>query len=128
MNDQHNLRAGLVDFADPTFLLLGESSSFDWLAEQLENKRAVVLEGESGESPERLLIVPSDREGRMSRAGAILEWQLSASEAALVSQQLRELAASPAPAHVYLDPASNLAGVQVMASKGEYDPTTVFAE
>ncbi len=60
--------------------------------------------------------------------GLILEWQMSASEAAVVSHQLRELAASSSPAHAYLDPASNLTGVQIMASKGEYDPARVFAK
>lgn len=127
-SDQRNLRAGLVDFADPTFLLLGESSSFEWLAAQIEGKRAVVLKGEPGKDLMCLSIVPSDGEGRASRAEGALEWRMSASEATLVSQQLRELAASSSPAHAYLDPASNLTGVQIVASKGEYDPTRVFVE
>jgi hypothetical protein len=127
-SDQHNLRVGLVDFADPTFLLIGDSRSFYWLAEQIKGERAVTLEGEPGKDRVRFSIVPSDSEGRVSRMGPILEWQMSASEAALVSRQLRELAASSSPAHAYLDPASNLAGVQIMVSRGEYDPARVFVE
>lgn len=117
-----------MDFADPTFLLLGESGSFEWLAEQIEGRRAVALEGEPGKDLARLSIVPSAQEGRVLKAGAILEWQISSSEAALVSQQLRELAASSSPAHAYLDSASNFAGVQIVASKGEYDAARVFIE
>lgn len=124
--DQHNLRAGLVDFADPTFLLLGEPESFDWLAEQIEGRCAVALDGVQGKDLARLSIVPTAQEGRVSREGSVLEWQMSYSEAVLVSQQLRELATSSSSSHAYLDPASNLAGVQIMASKGEYDPERVF--
>ena len=127
-NDQHSLRAGLVDFADPTFLLLGGSESFDWLAEQIEGRCAVALDAVQGKDLARLSIVPTAQEGCISREGPVLEWQMSSSEALLVSRQLRELATSSSSAHVYLDPASNLTGVQIMASKGEYDPERVFME
>jgi hypothetical protein len=125
-----SLSAGLVDFADSTFLLLGESDAFYWLADQIEGRSAVAVEGVPSKGIARLSIVPTTKEGqegRVSRAGLVLEWQMSSSEAVLVSQQLRELATGSSPAHVYLDPACNLAGVQIMASKGEYDPERVFA-
>jgi hypothetical protein len=126
--DQHSLRAGLVDFADPTFLLLGESEAFDWLAKQLEARRAVALDGVPGKDLARLSIVPTAQEGRVSREGPVLEWHMSSSEAVLVARQLRELATSSSSAHAYLDSARNFTGVQIMASKGEYDPERVFIE
>lgn len=125
---QHGLRVGLVDFANPAFLLIGEASSFNWLAEQIESRHAVGLECERGKAVARLSIIPAEHEGRLTLAGAILEWLMSATEAALVSQQLRGLASSSSPAHAYLDPASNLTDVQIIASKGEYDAARVFAE
>ena len=127
-SNQHNLQVGLVAFPDPTFLLLGEFNAFHWLAEQIEGRRAVVVESAPGKDLVCLSIVPSDQDGRAVRAGSSVEWQISASEAALVSNQLRELAASSSPAHAYLDPESNLTGMQIMASKGEYDPARVFVE
>jgi hypothetical protein len=123
---QRALRAGLVDFADPTFLLIGQSGAFDWLADQIERKQAVTLDGQAGKSLVRLAIIPTGSEGRASKADDVLEWLISPSEAALVAQQLRELAQASAPAHAYLDPANNLSGVQIVASKGEYDPAKVF--
>lgn len=125
-NNQHNLRVGLVDFADPTLLLLGEASSFNWLAEQIESRCAVVLECEQGSDLSRLSIAPSINEGRISKMETTLEWLMNASDAALFSQQLRQLAASPMPAHIYLDIEKNLAGLQLVASKDEYDPKQVF--
>ena len=127
--EQHGLQAGLVDFSDPAFLLLGESSAFDWLAEQIEQRRSVALQSGSSKEVACLSLVPSEHEGgRASKKGAILEWQMSADEATQVARQLRVLASSSLPAHAYLDPANNLAGLQIIASKGEYDPTRVFAE
>lgn len=129
MIEQHGLRAGLVEFSDPTFLLLGEAGAFDWLAEQIESRREVALQSESNKEVACLSLVPSTHsDGEALKKGAILEWQMSAKEAIQVAQQLRELAASSAPAHAYLDPANNSAGLQIIASKGEYDSARVFAE
>ncbi|WP_157039845.1 hypothetical protein [Aquincola tertiaricarbonis] len=127
-SEQHSLRAGFVDFADPTFLVLGEPESFHWLAKQIEGRCAVALDAVPGKDLARFSIVPTAQEGSVSREGSVLEWQMSSSEAVLVSQQLRVLATSSSPAHAYLDPASNLAGVQIMASRGEYDPERVFRD
>lgn len=127
--EQHGLQAGLVEFSDPAFLLIGEAGAFDWLAEQIESRREVALQSESNKEVACLSLVPSTHDdGAALKKGTILEWQMSANEATQVAQQLRELAASSAPAHAYLDPANNLAGLQIIASKGEYDPTRIFAE
>lgn len=117
-----------MDFAEPTLLLLGTSSSFNWLAEQVERRREMVLEGAAGRALGILLLVPSAQEGRFSRHGHTLTWRISLDQAARVTQQLRELAASLLPAHVYLDPENNFTDLQVVASKGEYDPARVFGE
>lgn len=127
-NNQHNLRVGLVGFADPTFLLLGEASAFNWLAEQIESRCVVTLDCEPDKDPVRLLIAPSKNEGKVSKVEGTLEWLVSARDAVLFSQQLRQLAENPSPAHAYLDVEKNLAGMQIMATKGEYDPSRVFLD
>lgn len=126
-NKYHGLSLGVVEFADPTFLLIGESSSFDWLADRIAERLPLTLESSSSEGIASLIFFPTEL-GQLAQSGAVLEWQISEGEAKLAVQQLRELATSSSPAHIYLDPASNLSGLQLMASKGEYDPARVFAE
>lgn len=121
------LSMGVVNFAAPTLLLVGESSSFDWLADRIAERLPLTLESVSSKGISGLIFVPTER-GQLAQSGAVLEWRISESEAKLTVLQLRELAASSSPAHIYLDPASNLSGLQLMASKGEYDPARVFAE
>ena len=125
-SNQLGLRVGLVNFHEPTLLLIGDASSFTWLAGQLEIRCPLLLEAEPGNEIRSLSIEPSQREGRAFRSGPVLKWQISAHEAVLAAGRLRELAAHPSPAHAYLGPEFAEAGVQIVASKGEYDPARVF--
>lgn len=127
---QSLLHIGIADFADPTLLLIGDAGSLSWLAEQIDARREFNL----AEMPDlvweaqvHLRLAPVMRSGRLTRQGNAFEWEISADEARQFAQQLRELAAGPAPAHAYLDPESNAADVQLVASMGEYDPKRVFA-
>jgi hypothetical protein len=118
----NTLHIGLADFAEPTLLILGEAASLNWLAERIEARQSFDL----ATAPVvklanvRLLLEPTDNAGTLTREGKKFVWKLSLSESQEVAAQLRELAASHVPAHAYLDPKTNSAGVEVVASKGEY--------
>jgi hypothetical protein len=60
------------------------------------------------------------------RQGEAFEWHITPTEARTVAAQLQELAAAKNPAHAYLDPTLNSAGVQLVASCGEYEPGEIF--
>ncbi len=133
MTDKRSLlRIGVADFAEPTLLLVGDSKSFSWLADQIDARQELKL----AEMPEFIRmtissmdIVPAINSGRLTRTGSssfILE--VSDTEATQFAEQLRALAVCSTPAHVYLDPQINAAGVQLLASKGEYDPEKIFSE
>jgi hypothetical protein len=125
-SEKPEFRVGYVEFATPTCLLLGSTDSFSWLADQIRNRNAVVLDCVGAVPFARLSIRPSDGTGCLVVARDTLEWQISAGEAKLASEQLIGLAANPAPSHAYLDPNSNLTGIQILASKDEYDAADVF--
>lgn len=122
------LYIGIVNFLEPTFLLIGEAHSFRWLADQLTMQYSFTLEQVSGKTRAILRFIPVTSVGCLSRLGNVFEWKISLPEARQVEQQLRELASSQRPAHAYLDPIINDTGVQIVASVGEYEPTRVFNE
>jgi len=124
------LHIGIADFAEPTLLLIGDAQSFSWLADQIDARREL----DFAEMPSlvsrtdvNLRLVPTMQTGRLTRRANVFGWEISAIEAQQFAQQLRGLAASTSPAHAYLDPESNVAGVQLVASMGEYDQSKVFA-
>jgi hypothetical protein len=124
------LHIGIADFAELTLLLIGDANSFSWLAEQIDTRQDIQLAEMYGiVRPIRvdLHLIPVTHSGRLKRLGDVFDWEISAVEARQLAQQLRELAMATSPAHVYLDPESNITDVQVVASKGEYDPEKVFA-
>lgn len=126
MNEQINIHIGLVEFAEPTLLLVGEASSFSSLAEQIAGRREVMLHCASIKDHVSLCFLPATLGDRLVRQGDRFEWQISEPQAQSVARQLRELAASDRPAHAYLDPLANESAFQIVASLGEYDPAKVF--
>jgi hypothetical protein len=74
-----------------------------------------------------LHVIPTIHGGSLTRRAHVFDWRISAVEATQFAQSIRTLAANTSAAHAYLDPESNVAGVQVVASLGEYDPSKVFA-
>ena len=125
------MHIGIVDFAEPTLLLIGEAKSFAWLARQVDSHQEVdfaKVPNLAGQVGVNLRLAPTAQAGCLRRRADVFEWEISVAEAQQVAQQLRELAASASPAHAYLDPESNIAGVQVVALKGEYDPSKLLAD
>lgn len=120
------LRLGLVEFAEPTLLLIGQPPDLAWLAIEVGSRRAFTIRGASTRSPVSLHLVPTEQAGCLTRQGSAFEWRLTIAEATVVADQLRELAAAEKPAHAYLDPAANLAEVQILVSFGEYEPSEIF--
>jgi hypothetical protein len=107
------LYLGLVDFYDPTLLILGTQDSFLWLSEQISARRAFTLEGMPGKSYVSLRYVTAAGGGRMTRQGSAFEWRFSVIESDQVAGQLESLAATDQPRHAYLDPAVNETEVQI---------------
>jgi len=124
------LHIGIAEFAEPTLLLIGDSDAFSWLAEQIDARRDIKLaemHGVACQAAVDLHLIPATHSGRLTRLSNVFGWEISAIEAQQMAQQLRELARNTSPAHAYLDTQFNMTGVQVIASKGEYDPVKVFA-
>lgn len=130
MTQQHSwLHIGIADFAEPTLLLIGDAKSLSWLAEQIDARRDIKLAEMHGivrRTTVDLHLIPAMHRGSLTRLGDTFDWEISAVEARQFARQLRELAVVTSPAHAYLDPESNAADVQVVASNGEYDPEKVF--
>ena len=116
------MHIGLADFAAPALLILGDETSLNWLAGCIATRQSIGL----ATSPlvklvsVGLVIAPTDAEGSLSRSNTLFNWKVSRLEAQQFAQQLRALAGTGKPAHAYLDPNTNSAGVQVIASQGEY--------
>lgn len=122
------MHIGLADFAEPTLLILGDAASLNWLADRVESRQSLDFTG----SPfvrlvsVSLLFEPTEGDGSFSRQNAKFVWKVSPSESQKYAEQLRALAASEIPAHAYLDSMANSAGVEVVASTGEYTADAVF--
>jgi hypothetical protein len=127
--DSPFLHVGIADFAKPTLLIIGDASSLLWLANSIQERRTGRLADLSPSiklnNVELRLSHVSDQ-GRLERHGDVLDWKISPLEARKVSDQLRAVATSEGPGHAYLDTCANDSGIQIVASKGEYDPDTVF--
>jgi hypothetical protein len=124
-HEQSSLQIGIVDFADPTLLLIGEPYSIHRLAYEIASRQE--FEIAVGQSQVRLRFVPVVcGDDRLTRKDSEFVWYISAAKAQEVVEELRGLAASAVPAHAYLDPEQNLADVEVVASIGEYKPEQMF--
>jgi F420-dependent methylenetetrahydromethanopterin dehydrogenase len=124
-HEQSLLQIGIVDFADPTLLLIGEPYSMHRLADEIASRQE--FEITVGRSQVRLRFVPIElSDDRLTRKDSEFVWYISAAKAQEVEKVLRGLATSTVPAHAYLDPEQNLANVEVVASIGEYKPEQMF--
>lgn len=123
------LHIGVADFAEPTLLFLGDGNSLAWLADQIEAEHDIdfaELPNVALQPNFNLRILFAERHGELRRRKAAFVWEVSAAEALHLAAQIRSLARNTSPAHTYLDPHLNLAGVEVVASLGEYDPSRLF--
>jgi hypothetical protein len=116
------LLIGLADFAEPTLLILGNSASMYWLAEQVESADSI----DFADAPNaklvnvQLLLERTGESGVLVRDRSRFVWKLSAVDAAEIATKLRCLARGGVPAHAYLDLTTNSAYVEVIASINEY--------
>lgn len=127
MSTQPKLVVGLADFEKPTLLLLGSVGSLTWLAGQIEQRHEVRMS--DGRLPILLKnidvhMIPVAECGTLQKVDHILRWNISPTDAVKFSQELRSLAMSGKPAHVYLDTQSE---IEVIASLDEYDPGNAFS-
>jgi hypothetical protein len=127
--DSPSLHIGIADFAKPTLLIVGDASSLLWLATSIQERRTGRLADLSSSIKLKnvdLRLSHANDEGRLERRSGVLDWTISPLEARKFADQLRALATSEGPGHAYLDTSANDSGIQIVASKGEYDPDTVF--
>lgn len=132
MPSQDNLlHIGIADFSPHVLLLIGDQQSLIWLAQEIAQKRLVRLK----DHPTRarmagigdLEIVPNSEQSSLQLgSGHNVIWTIASADAARYSEQLVALANAEQPSHVYLDP-TNGSDLQVIASKGEYDPAKLFS-
>jgi len=116
-------RIGLVDFHNPTLLLIGKPASFNWLAERVESRQPLDFATVPFVKQEsmNLLLAPTESAGTLIREGKNFFWKVSLSESQNFSELLRSLSVSGGSHHQYLDPAINTIGVEIVASTEEYD-------
>jgi hypothetical protein len=121
MSLQQEISVGVVDVIDPTLLLMGNSGAFEWLAREIEGRWSVkLLNSKTPNSLKYLEIVPSrKRGGNLLNMPCGFVWDMSVNETANISRQLRELASSPIPSHVYLEAENNAEDIKILASKDE---------
>jgi len=126
MTVQPPLHIGVVDFSEPTLLLISEARGFRWLADQIEHRNQFTISQIKGPAQTRVTIqfVPAQA-GSLNRTENVFTWGISRAESKLFADQLRELSVSTTPAHTYLDSASR--GIPVIASFDEYDPEKIFS-
>ena len=122
------MHVGLADFAEPTLLILGDATSLNWLADYIESRQSLDFAAVAFVKLVNvgLLLDSTAGDGGVNRHEAKFNWKVSLPEAQQFAEQLRALAASEVPAHAYLDSAGNTSGVEIVASKGEYSPDTIF--
>jgi hypothetical protein len=126
------IHVGIADFSPRALLLIGDQQSLTWLAQEIAQKRLVRLK----DHPTRarmagiadLEIVPnSDRSSLRVDSDHHVTWTIARTDAAGYSEQLVALAKAEQPAHTYLDP-TNGSDLELIASKGEYDPAKLFGK
>jgi hypothetical protein len=123
------LHVGLADFSEPTLLLLGDAAALNWLADRIAIRQSLDLSTSSFVKLHGVVVkLEAVDDGELCQRKKSFTWRISPNESQQFVQQLRMLAASDIPAHAYLDPASNSAGLDVMASKGEYIVDDIFID
>lgn len=118
---------GLADFSEPTLLIIGDAAALRWLADGFASQQLIDLSGSSllmlhgislfFELADKSEIIQIEKDIRL---------RVSLLESIKFAGVLQALAASNAPAHAYLDLAENNAGINVIASKDEYNADEVF--
>jgi hypothetical protein len=126
------ISAGIVDFDEPRLVIVGDPEGFLWLASLIESAWTGDLSSLGGKlhlAGVQLCIGHSGLHGGLEWRGTQLHWRLSNSALQLFPEQLRALAQSEGAGHAYLDdPAEEDTSIQAIASKGEYDPATLFGD
>ena len=118
-----------IEGTGPALPILGDTAGFLWLGNIIESRWVGKL---SLLSPRVILaniglnLAYSESHPGLMRSGAEFNWTLSNSSSKMLPGLLRGLAASDGPGHAYLDGPLEAAGIQVVASKGEYDPATLL--
>jgi len=122
------MHIGIVDFAEPTLLIVGDAASFCWLADIFDSRQSLDLSSASIATPVdvNLLLNPVEEGDDLYRDGLKFKWRFSPQKAQEFASQLRALATSSVPAHAYLDVNPCSSGVRIVASKDEYSATKVF--
>ncbi len=123
------LHIGIADFSEPTLLILGESEGFLWLADLIEsrwtgNLSTLVPEVRLANIAELELTYPG-ADGGAEQRGSVVHWRIQDTAVGLFPERLRALARC-GEGHHYLDAPPSVATLQVVASKGEYDPRVIF--
>lgn len=123
------IHIGLVEFSEPTLLLVGDAAAFQWLADCIESRELLDFSKISSIKLVNvgLIICPVEGGSDLCQVAAEFILKVSPLESEQFASQLRALASKEGPAHAYLDCESNTSDVPMVASKDEYLADTVFA-
>ena len=120
---------GIVEFENPTVLVLGDAAAFLTLASRIQERQTFRM-AESGfaelKNIREITVMPCEDHGEFSRIDDELVWKVSAFEADAFAAQLQALGESKDAGHTYLDPSTNSTDLEIVASKDEYQASVLF--
>ncbi len=134
MNNVHDpVYVGLPDFDEPTLLICGSGSGLSQLADFIESRRTLDAGSTANTEAPVILVnlqlmlstIKGTKSHLSTQTNNVISWSIAVDDAQPIAARLRALAASECPAHLYIDVAS-VDGLQILVSKDEYDPTTIF--
>jgi hypothetical protein len=130
MDTNGKLAVGLVDFDGPTLLLIGDTAGLSSLADLF------AMEAEITSARTERILFPTGgelhlhfgvEETQLVKAGSKVDWFISSADSKIYAELIRSVAESERPSHNYLDVSGNVE-IEIIVSKDEYDPATVFTD
>jgi hypothetical protein len=120
---EQQLCAGLVEFSEPTLLIVGDAAALTELADQIQGRQKFRVP-ESNCIDIAVSFVATESQSKLQRNGNEYILRISASDAQIFADLIAALVNSHVPAHTYLDLNDE---IPIMISKGEYDPKKIFS-
>lgn len=128
MTTKERVTVGMADFAEPALLMTGSAGGLRALADLFEAGNSV--SPSSGSTLLDPIGIKLDlhlgaTQTQLLAAGNQIDWFISFMDAKAYADLIRAVAECDKPSHTYLDVPAN-DELEIVVSKGEYDPATVF--
>ena len=128
MKTREQVNAGLADFTDPTLLLTGSAGGLHALADLFDGQASFATSNAANLLRPigiELTLHLGAAQTQLLKVGRQIDWSISLADAKLYAELIRAVAENDKPSHTYLDVPGNIE-LEIVVSKDEYDPATVF--